>query len=473
MSIMPRTSPCARSFLGCFRVGSRIVRLFRRGLIALLLGIVLGLMWTRAHTKFPPLLTGQPTTQPIARAKPATFAHRVLDIESERADVPQSAYDLIDRMIASVRARVSTAVIVGDRKARERQVMHLLHTIDDVLVEQRFVFPLVYDSTLAEALQPRTVDRNTLFRILQRRENTHRREQIMMHPDRPVRFIACQQASLLYRGMAEPFDVDIRLVSLPHHVFMRVQVADDKWINWDPNDACTYSDEGYARAHDVTKDQIRDGVFLKTLSEDRVMSLIYHARACRCWELAKYDAAEEDYRRAIELDPQNGFPYAGLSCLYTGSPAGMKSEQHRVAESLSLAKTATSLAPQLPYATQALAAARAENGDFDGAIMAQQRAIVLCDEDDAAGRNAAGERLKFYSAHHTLQEGRRIEHPIVYWLGYQNGAEYLTWFIVGVTVLRVLIAIIGRIAGTRPSSRPPGTAVPVGNPAPSPVQFLP
>ena len=97
-------------------------------------------------------------------------------------------------MIASVRARVSTATIVGDRRARERQVMHLLHTIDDVLVEQRFVFPLQYDSTLAQALEPRTVDRNTLFRILQRHENVHRREQILMHPERPVHFIACQQA---------------------------------------------------------------------------------------------------------------------------------------------------------------------------------------------------------------------------------------------------------------------------------------
>ena len=84
---MPIMRPPAL-FVGCCRVGSQFARLFRRGLIALLLGIVLGLMWTRAHVKFPPLLAEQAATQPSARPKPATFAHRVLDIESERADVP-------------------------------------------------------------------------------------------------------------------------------------------------------------------------------------------------------------------------------------------------------------------------------------------------------------------------------------------------------------------------------------------------
>lgn len=428
---------------------STCLRIFRRAVLALSLGLFIGI----AYLAYQPDFRAK-TAAPKYERKFNTFAHHILDFEAERFDVPDADYQLLDRIITSVKARTSTAVLVGDPRARERQVKRILQTIDDVLIEERFVFPPQWDTTLSEALNPRVVPMDKLAPYLKDEVNARRRDVILLHADQPVRCIVCQQSALLYVGVAEAAGVELKLVHAPRHIFCRARVDNDRWINWDTNMAQSYTDEGYASSYDIQPAQIKNGLYLSTFADDRTMSLAYHARGSRCLINRRFTEAAEDYTRAVELDPRNALAAASLVSLYAYSPLGVNLDASQKTKMRDLAKAAIALDPRLQPAQRAFAAASAECGDFPSAIAAQQLAINLTEPEDRAEPTKT---LWAFNAGQTYLQAKRAENPALFWITYENGWKMCLLAMVAILLFWLIVRV--SLTLRTPRARPPGTAV--------------
>jgi tetratricopeptide (TPR) repeat protein len=355
-------------------------------------------------------------TQPAAPRKFNTFAHKLLDFEAERYKVPADRYVLLDRIIETARARINAGGIASP--PTEKQLLHVLKTIDDVLIEERFVFSLDgRGGTLSEALTPVTLDNDKLQKALRNWENERRRNTLLKRPMDPVHICVCQQGSLLYMGVAEAIGLELQPVLVPHHVFVRGKVTGNRWINFDANSADSVSDKDYARGNEALDWQVKQGTYLSNLAYSRTMSLAYSARGLRCMSLHKFDAAAEDFRKSIELDPKNFCSMAGLASLYTESPLGLRNPELRK-EALTLAASASVLEPRAPIVLSALASAHADAGDFDRAIEVQQR---LLNSNGEMNREQETKRLEHFRRKLSVFDAIRAEHPVAFWaMSYSN-----------------------------------------------------
>ncbi len=133
---------------------------------------------------------------------------------------------------------------------------------------------------------------------------------------------------------------------------------------------------------------------------DPMFAPAYNNRGNARNDLGEFQSALEDYQKAIELDPQYASAYNGRAWLLVTCP---DKTLRNARESLSLAQKACVLDEQEWKHFGTLAAAYAANGDFEEAVIGQERAIsMLPDTASEEDRNACTKALESFKQKKTL-----------------------------------------------------------------------
>ena len=330
----------------------------------------------------------------VAR-KHDTFAHAVLDMESEEAFVPPERYALLDSIIDDARRRVTYDPGLKGARAQRRQAERILEAIDEVLTGHGFVYPAGDHDviSLREALAPQRFDRDQLDRVLRVPLNGRRKAHARENPDGPFHVIDCDVSSFVYVGVGEALGADIRLVDLPDHMFVRWEFADGTHLNWDPNEADVIPDKAYAANHDLSKRLRKRRVYLASMTRKEAEGFAYFLRAHRFQERGEDARAIADLEKARTRYPQSTQVQAELAYLYATTP-GVDEARRRSA--VALAQAAVDLEPECGDFWDSLAAAQAANGDFTraakSAIKAERFAETEADRGDYRQRRRAYQR---------------------------------------------------------------------------------
>jgi hypothetical protein len=321
--------------------------------------------------------------KPVAGAKkPArkyeTFAHRVLDIDAGEAPVSQAKYALLDSIIDDAKRRVSYDAKIDDPKAMRRQAQRVLGVIDEVLTDHNVLYPPGdYDVTsLRAGLTPQHYDKAQLDRILDVGLNGRRRKHARAHADEPFYILDCDISSIVYVGVGEALRLDLHLVDLPDHMFVRWKLGDGSHLNWDTNSARTIPDAEYASDYDLGKRIRKERIYLATMTRREEEGYAYFLRATRSEEDEQNTRAIADLVKARELYPQSTQAASELAWLYATTD-GIDAEHHF--EAIDLAEEALAYEPKCGEFWDSLAAAHASIGEFKRAAEEAKKAEYLAE----------------------------------------------------------------------------------------------
>ena len=355
-------------------VSARFGRLWMGVLLAAVAPGVIGLLCGRTHRAS----ANPPTTLPT---REHTFAHQLLDMEAEVTPVPESSRKVLDSIFASARKRIVFDATPKDPPARRRQAIQILKTIDSILTEHNILFPPGDEDvlSLSAGLAERTLDDAAFEEACILLENKRRAKYLEAHRKEKLHCMDCDISSIVYVGIGEALGIDIRMVDLPGHVFVRWHFSDSDYLDWDTNNAQVDNDSDYKKSEDLTDRQIKDRIYLASLSRDEALGYCYDLRADSFAKAKKFDKAIADYRRSIALYPQAPVPRRDLAWLYLSTP-GLAIPSN--AELMDLARYATRVEAQNAKHWDTLACAYAAGGNFSEAIRCADRAQRLADEKE-------------------------------------------------------------------------------------------
>ncbi|MDB5323213.1 MAG: hypothetical protein JWN40_4844 [Phycisphaerales bacterium] len=315
------------------------------------------------------------TTKPRPR-KYDTFAHRVLDIDSGEAPASPEKYALLDALIDDAKQRITYDPAVQDPRERLNQAERILRQIDDILTDHNFLYPPGgYDVTsLRASLAPQRYDKAALERILRVGVNKRRVEHARAHADELFYITDCDISSFLFIGIGDALGIDLHLVDLPDHMFVRWELAGGAHVNWDTNDGAVISDKEYAADYAMGKRLRKRRVYLSSMTDREAEGFAYFLRGQRFEDRNEPAKAIPDLETARKLYPQSTQARSELAWLYA-TAAGVDPAQRK--ESLSLAQSALDLEPQCAMFWDSSAAAHAANGDFNRAAKEAAKAEDL------------------------------------------------------------------------------------------------
>jgi hypothetical protein len=388
------------------------------------------------------------TRPPKYQAKYHTVAHRFLDLERTYVFIPDESYQLLDQIITEVKSQTHYDPNVTDPAKRSEQLLGIFQTIDLVLVQDNFIFPPVYwTSTLGEALQDHQLSSSEMQTALAQPHNTRRAWQMKNHSDENFHLMACEPAAFLYMGVAEALGFELKPVLLPQHIFVRAALDKDHWINWDPNRGRSISDDEYVRDWGVEDWQIKQKIYMQSLSSDQTDAQMFVAVGVRLGnsEIWK-DRAIECYRKAIELCPRETYANSNLALclLFTPDPdSGVKEE------ALELAQRAVNTNPDDPGPHLALAYVWAAQGQTAAAVREVNKAIEL-DPQDSGARFM----LPFIQSGDTMYGAFKSQSPILCWTWYEHGWLY-TAIVLPAAALGAIIYWVRRRMTRKAWSNPP------------------
>jgi hypothetical protein len=327
------------------------------------------------------------TTKPPPR-KYDTFAHRVLDIDSGEALASPEKYALLDALIDDAKQRITYDPALQDPRERLNQAERILRQIDDILTDHNFLYPPGgYDVTsLRASLAPQRYDKAALERILRVGVNKRRIDHARAHADEPFYITDCDISSFLFIGIGDALGIDLHLVDLPDHMFVRWELAGGAHVNWDTNDGAVISDKEYAADYAMGKRLRKRRVYLSSMTDREAEGFAYFLRGQRFEDRNEAAKAIPDLETARKLYPQSTQARSELAWLYA-TAAGVDPAQRK--ESLSLAQSALDLEPQCAMFWDSSAAAHAANGDFKRAAKEAAKAedLAATPEDRAQFRD--------------------------------------------------------------------------------------
>jgi hypothetical protein len=314
---------------------------------------------------------------PPAARKYDTFAHWVLDLESQATPVSHAKYAVLDSIIDAVKQGIDYDPSITDPAAERRQAVRILREIDRALIEHNVVYPPgEYDTTeLRLGLSPQTFDRDTIRQLQRTHLNARRFKNTRPDPARPFYVLDCDTCSFVYIGIADAcgFGDRLHLVDLPDHMFVRWEFSDGSHLNWDTNDASVVEDKEYAKDYDLTKRLRRGRVYLASMTRQEAKGHVYYLRAGTYENRGDIANSIADMEKVVELIPQSTQAKSDLAWLYA-TAEGVSPEKRQ--QALKLAQAALDLEPRCGDFWDTLAVAHAANGDFKKALSASDKAVL-------------------------------------------------------------------------------------------------
>jgi tetratricopeptide (TPR) repeat protein len=379
------------------------------------------------------------TRPPKYQAKYQTVAHRFLDLEAKYVTIPDESYELLDDLITAVKSTTKYDATITNRAEREKQFLRIFNRIDSVLVQNNFIFPPgEWNCTLGEALDDHPLSSKEMEVALTKPHNARREAQMKSHAGENFHLIACVNGAFLYMGVAEALGFELKPVLAPKHMFVRAQLDRDHWINWDTNRARSISDKDYVSGWGVEDWQIRQKIYMQSLSADEIDAEMYTAVGVDLGDHAEFrgfDPAIECYRKAIALNPREVYAYCNLtqSLLFKPDP-----DSAARTESMELAHRAVELQPNEAATHLSLAYALAADGQTATAVAEINRAIEV-DPENTNGRAM----LPLIQSGYTMYGAFKSSSPMLYAIEYEHGWIYIPiigiWIVMGIAIFRILL----------------------------------
>jgi tetratricopeptide (TPR) repeat protein len=181
----------------------------------------------------------------------------------------------------------------------------------------------------------------------------------------------CDTSTFLFLAIAHECNWPLFAVSAPQHVFMR----------WDDGKTTFNFDHGYILSNkyyqtwlNIDENSIKDGVYLKKLSESEITGQLYFNRGIAERELCDDQGAVEDFNEALRLFPKNAdiLNNRGIVKNELGDLKGAFDDYN---EALRLDPNNSPTYNNRGIANDALANHKGASGDFKGAIDDHKKAI--------------------------------------------------------------------------------------------------
>lgn len=310
-----------------------------------------------------------------------TFAHRALDVEAEADFVSADKYALLDAIVEDCRRRVTYDRAVTDPECARLQATDVLLAIDAALLEHGVLYPPgEYDvPSLRLGTSPQRFDDATLAKVLKVDENARRRGRALKHAREPFYVMDCDIGSIVYVGVAEALGVELKLVDLPDHMFVRWDLPDGTHINWDTNDARHVEDAELIADYHLGRDLLRRRVYMAGMTPREADGYILSLRAERWDDKERPAEAIADLKRAAELYPQSTGIRNDLAWLYA-TAAGLRAEDRAAA--VRMAQEVVAVEADRGDFWDTLATAYAVNGDFASAVRCGEKAVRYADKPE-------------------------------------------------------------------------------------------
>ena len=330
------------------------------------------------------------------------FPHQVLDIDSGEAPVSQAKYALLDSIIDDAKKRIVYNATLQDPQAQRDQAELILATIDQVLTDHNILYPPGdYDVTsLRAGLTPQHYDKDALARILRVPINKRRRDHARAHATEPFYILDCDISSFVYIGVADAIGLDLHLVDLPDHMFVRWELEDGSHLNWDTNDAQEVTDKELASDYGLGKRIRKQRIYLASMTRREAEGFAYFLRATRFEERDEDAKAIADLKKARDLYPQSTQVASELAWLYA-TAQGVDLMHRKLA--IDLAQSVVDLEPKCGDFWDSLAAAHAANGNFKQATKEARQAEILAESPD--------DRAEFKMHRKAFEKSEMPDHP--------------------------------------------------------------
>ena len=175
--------------------------------------------------------------------------------------------------------------------------------------------------------------------------------------------------SLFYIAIARSLNLPVTLVITPLHVLVRYIYKNNKWMNWESTSRDFRTDGYYIRTFGISEESIKRGVYLRSLSDDEIMSIHYNIIGNVWHRQGNLDKAIEAYNSAIRLCELSPLVHAhrGLAYLKKGD----------IDEAIANFDTAIEYNPKFLKAYYNRAQAKKRKGDHYGARKDSEKAATL------------------------------------------------------------------------------------------------
>lgn len=349
-----------------------------------------------------------------AEVPPPTVAHEVL-LAEQPLGFGLAGWGLLDEIIVEAR----DALPLRDEYTMAEAV-ELCRAIDRLLMRRNFVY--THGDVLAEALTPRPLPEairaalaehepnelvgDSLERLDLPAEvkeflaaNADRVEHIAAHADEPFHFADCDHLTYIYLALGRSVDLPISAVVAPAHMFIR-WTSDEGYFNWETTTAQVFDNDVYRRRFDIPDQQIRDGLYLRSLATpDELRSQFYASIASAFSVRNDLDRAEAFYRRAIEFNPRN------IDALY--SLASIYYRAKRYDQAVAMCDRAIELSDLCRYAWQNRGMAHLRMGEPEAAIDDFTRLVEIAPDDPAGWWKRADARASAGDMRGALEDHSR------------------------------------------------------------------
>jgi hypothetical protein len=297
-----------------------------------------------------------------------TLAHELIEVEAGGLPVADEVL-VLDYLIERAVAKFNGPPVDESEDARARR---FFQAVDTALIEANVILPPRGHVELwREALVPRGLSLEEYSQARLQWANLRRQAALDKGYESGARFrfFDCDLASVFYVSVAEKLDLPVFMVEVPGHNFVRWQSA-HVYLNWDPNDGVSISDEDYRRRWRVKRnDEVVMG-YLQNMSRGQIMS--YWWVLCGQDKVRRGDEAGGlvAFRRAYEVLTTN---FAAQNELAWALATNVDASARDGREALKLAEDLVVKSRRINW-LETLAAAHAEVGNFLQAEAVEQEA---------------------------------------------------------------------------------------------------
>ena len=188
-----------------------------------------------------------------------TIAHEALDIEKKIFKVRKSSYDKLEFIIDRVDEEL-------DKRENPKSI---LSTIKRVLDLQG------YSNSDTELFSKALLERS----------------------------LSAIDLAFVYAAVGDALKLPIKIVRAPNHTFVRFDNGER--INWEPVTGESQVDDVYRESHLIHPASVDQGVYLKSLSRNEMLGLVYNMRGYGRIKSGDWEGGMNDVSNALVLNPRD------------------------------------------------------------------------------------------------------------------------------------------------------------------------
>ena len=191
-----------------------------------------------------------------------------------------------------------------------------------------------------------------------------------MNPGATFYRFDCDTGSMVHLSVWERLGKPVFLVELPEHVFIRWQLSESNWVNWDVNASASYTDQRYRRRFALPKEEEERMKFLQNMPQQEVKMYHLSLLAKMAHQRGDLDKAVRYFTGSIEGRPHANMNRNNFAWMIATERGLQKAELLDVA--LKEARRAVEMSPKDHGYIDTLAAVYAARGDFESAIRTEE-----------------------------------------------------------------------------------------------------